>query len=169
MFCSKCGQAISDDGRYCQNCGAVLGQETPQEESPIVQQSENEYKPEEAQVITSDKSVDPNGSQGMIALILGIVGLVLGAICSCGCSIVGGIIPFILSVLAVVFGYQAKQKSAAAGFKNEKAQAGMILGIVAIAVIIFFVVINILVFMGTSNIFEAFDDSYYPYSYYTSV
>jgi uncharacterized membrane protein YvbJ len=36
MFCSKCGQEINDDAKFCQNCGFQNGKNIPIEENSII-------------------------------------------------------------------------------------------------------------------------------------
>lgn len=154
MLCNKCGQEISAGDRFCQHCGAPVA---PVEEAPLQQPdaapqvAETPVEPVTpaepvipTQPVTPATPVeDPGASTGKTAFILGLIGLIVGAICSCGCSLLGGIAPLICSILAIVLGNQAKQKSAAAGFENDKAKTAVILGIIGIAVVVIFVILNI--------------------------
>ena len=85
---------------------------------------------------------DPGQKLGTISLILGIVGLAVGSICSCLFACLGGILPLAAAIVGIVLGKQAQDKSAAAGFENKRAKIGMILSIVATAIIVVFIIIN---------------------------
>ena len=171
MFCNKCGQEITENGRFCQHCGATLAAEpAPVENAPYAQQYQNAPQPNQFPPVYPGapvnqmppaapmKPVDPGASQGQTSFILGLVGLIAGAICSCGCAFLGGILPAVASILAIVFGNQAKQKSAAAGFENKQARTGMILGIVGISVIVVFIIINAILgaVLGASGFYDSF-------------
>ena len=92
--------------------------------------------------VAPNATVDPGKNGGLISMILGIVGLALGSICSCLLACLGGILPLACAITGLVLGIQAKKKSAEAGFKNTQAQIGMILSIVAIVVIFLFIIVN---------------------------
>lgn len=180
MFCTRCGKEVPDNDRFCQHCGAPLTPvSAPVEAAPSVQQPE--VAPEatfvppvapEAPVspvtpVTPVTPVeDPGASTGKTAFILGLVGLIAGAICSCGCAILGGLLPLICNILAIVFGNQAKQKSAAAGFNNTQAKTAVTLGIIGIVVIVIFVIINAIASaaMGAAGAYDNYIYSGYSYT-----
>lgn len=152
MLCNKCGQEISAGDRFCQHCGAPVA---PAEEAPLQQPDaapqvvETPVEPvTSAEPVISTQPVtpatpveDPGASTGKTAFILGLIGLIASAICSCSCILVGGIAPLICSILAVVLGNQAKRQSAAAGFENEKAKTAITLGIIGIVITVILSVI----------------------------
>jgi len=136
------------------------------EDAPVMEEAPAAEEAAIAEEVPVTPVEDPGASTAKTAFILGLVGLIAGAICSCSCALLGGILPLICSVLAIVFANQAKQKSAAAGFENQKAKTAMILGIAGIAVIVVFVIINMIVgaITGAAGAYESFTNSY---SYYT--
>ena len=156
MFCTKCGQEVPEGNRFCEHCGAPM---TSEEEVPVIVEAPAAEEVPVAPEVTEAPAApveDPGASTAKTAFILGLVGLIAGAICSCSCALAGGILPMICSILAIVFAYQAKQKSAAAGLENKKATTAMILGIAGIAVIVVFVIINMIfgAVMGATGFYE---------------
>ena len=149
MFCTNCGAKISDNAAFCESCGtavATAGQEPVQPveqpaEQPVIDTVEVQ-QPESAPVVTVE---DPGKQMGLISMILGIVGLALGSICSCLFACLGGFLPLAAAIVGVVLGVKAKAKSAEAGFANKQAQVGVILSIVAIALIVIFVIANAII------------------------
>jgi hypothetical protein len=93
-------------------------------------------------------AVDPGKTFGMVSMIAGIAGLVLGTVLSCACACLGSIIPAIASVVAIVLGIMAMNKSKAAGYTNKMALAGIILGAVALVVILVFIIVNAVIGAG---------------------
>lgn len=157
MFCNHCGQEIPENNRFCQNCGApVTPAYAPTEADPNFQQPQDTLQYAAYPPVYPAAPVDPGASTGTAAFVLGLVGLIVGAICSCGCAILGGFLPLIACILAIVFGYQAKQKSAQVGLQNSRAQTGLILGIIGIAVILIFIIINAILgaTMGASGVYD---------------
>lgn len=168
MFCRNCGNEITE-GKFCAACGTPVEEPTP--ETPAQPVAEEPVAAPEPEVVAAEPvaaepvvaepvaaepvaaqpefipaaptaTVDPGKSGGTISLILGIVGLALGSICSCLLACLGGIIPLGCAITGLILGIQAKKKSEAAGFKNGQAQVGMILSIVAIVVIVLFIIVN---------------------------
>lgn len=160
MFCNKCGQEISAGDRFCQHCGAPVA---PVEDAPVQQPAAAEIATPVEPVIPTQPVTpvtpveDPGASTGKTAFTLGLIGLIAGAICSCGCALLGGIAPLICSILAIVFGNKAKQQSAAAGFENSKAKTAVTLGIIGIAVVVIFVILNMVfgAIMGASGVYDS--------------
>ena len=128
MICKVCGIEV-ESGDVCPACGASLVEET-------------------VEVLNIDEApadvpaVDPGAQKGNIAMILGIVALALGALCSCLAACLGGALPFILAIVGIVMGTMAMKASKEAGFDNKKAKIGLILSIAAIVVIVIFIIIN---------------------------
>lgn len=120
MICSKCG-FIVDDGKFCPNCGTAVEKEVQNE---TIETSSG-----------ADDTVDPGKSKGLISLILGIVSLVLGTICSCGCA---SPLTIITSIVGMILGSSANKASISAGFeKNGKGKIGFILSLISLIVSIF--------------------------------
>lgn len=149
MFCKNCGNEVQE-GNFCTNCGTKAEavnttetivqkvdavESTPAVESaPVVNNNTNTNNATPAQ--------DPGDKQGNIALILGIIALALGSLCSCLFACLGGIAPLGCGIAGVIIGLKAMNASKAAGFKNNKALVGLILSIVAIVIIAIFIIIN---------------------------
>ncbi|MBQ7780250.1 MAG: zinc-ribbon domain-containing protein [Clostridia bacterium] len=144
MFCKNCGQESTDNSRFCHFCGTELAPESTPAEEPTAQKAETPIQPEVNPVNYSAPitPADPGAGLGTAAFILGIVGLSVGAICSCLFATLGGILPLACAIVAVVLGINAKKKSAAVGLENKKAKIGLILGVIAIAVIVVFIALN---------------------------
>lgn len=163
MFCKNCGQESTDSSRFCRYCGAELVPESAPVEETTAQQTEANTANYSAPIYNTAPvpTVDPGSGLGITAMILGIVGLSLGAICSCLFALLGGIIPLACAIVAVSLGVVGKKKSAAVGIENKRAKVGITLGIIAIAVIIVFIILNGILgaLMGAS--IAAKYDSYY--------
>ncbi len=76
---------------------------------------------------------------GLAALILGICGLVLGGV---GFAVPFlGYLTFAASLLAIILGAVARSKAKKAGTKDGKATAGLVLGIISLALGIVVVIV----------------------------
>lgn len=125
MICPICSAEIAENEKVCPICGAEISAEAD------VEVAENAL-PEK----------DPGKILNIVALALGIASLVLGAILSCACACLGGILPAILAVAGIVLGAIGMSKSKKAGFNGNFGKIGLILSIVAIVVIIVFIILN---------------------------
>jgi hypothetical protein len=138
-----------EPAEVCSACGAPLTEETvaPVEEAPAVEVP----------------TVDPGAQKGNIAMILGIVALALGALCSCLAACLGGALPFILAIVGIVMGTMAMKASKEAGFDNKKAKIGLILSIAAIVVIVIFIILNAILggIIGASMAQSSYGSYYY--------
>lgn len=128
MLCKNCGNLLADDAVFCNACGAS----TAPDPVPSAPQ----------QPVYTPTVEDPGKTYGTAAFVLGIVSLCVGTVCSCLMAFLGGILPLIAAIVGVVMGKMGMNKSAAAGFENKKAKNGMIMSIVAIAVIVVFIILN---------------------------
>ena len=137
MFCRNCNAQNLPNARECVACGTPL--------DPI-------YKS------------DPGKALGIVSLILGAVAL---ALCSCCYSMIYcfyGVGPLILAVVAAVLGFLSVKKSKAAGYKNVLGKIGLILGIVALAIVLTFYVASLcytLVMVLTSAMEPTYSSGYY--------
>ena len=130
-FCKNCGKPMDMSANVCGNCG------TPVTDAKLTQ------KPNAPEPAAPDKTTaDPGQSAGKTSMILGIVALAMGAICSCLAACLGGFVPLVCAVVSIVMGSQAMNKSKAAGFENKQAKLGMTLSVVAIVVIVIFIIVN---------------------------
>ena len=154
MICRTCGFE-SEGALFCIRCGARLEEVPPQPVStaPVFVQ----------QPTPTD---DPGSGKGTASLILGIIALAVGTICSCLIACLGGVAPLACAIVSIVLGKQAINLSSAAGFENKKARTGVILSIVAIVVIAVFILLNSILggIMASSGIWEeVMDEMYYYY------
>ncbi len=127
MYCKNCGNANAE-GKFCDVCGAEITSE------PIVVDAQNVVETEN--IIDGTPVVDPGKTLGTISLILGIAGIVLGIICPCLFACLGAIAPLTLSIIGLILGIVAMNKSKAVGLKNKAAMIGVILSGVAIGITI---------------------------------
>ena len=125
MICKNCGAELN--GEYCNNCGARA--------DVVLEQNINEAPVEQ-------NTTDPGRALGIASLVLGIIALVFGTICSCLAACLGGFLPLVCGIVGIVLGVIGSKKSKAAGFKNVFAMIGMILSIVASALIVLFIILN---------------------------
>lgn len=121
MKCSMCGMEINEKAKFCSNCGAKL------EETQTVLEVQNNTV---VHSNSNNKNQEPNGLS-ITALILGIaavpsvfINILLGMICS---------------ILAIVFGAIGRKKGA-----KSLGTAGMILGIVSAAIVVFMILLTVL-------------------------
>ena len=186
--CTACGQEV-EEGKFCTNCGAKLPVATPaaetveeaapvveeaapvvEEAAPVVEEAApvaeeaapvvEEAAPVAEEAVPAAEPVDPGAKKGKIAMILGIVALAMGTICSCTCACLGGILPMAAAIVGIVMGALAMKESKAAGFENKQAKIGLILSIVAIAIIVVFTILNSIL-GGVSSMLMSSMDSYY--------
>jgi hypothetical protein len=128
MICNNCGCEVN--GEYCNNCGARVDYNAELN----VDNSVN------AEIVTPAK--DPGKGLGIASLVLGIVAIAFGTICSCLAACLGGFLPLVCGIVGIVLGVLANKKSKQAGFNNKLAKIGMILSIVACALIVLFIILN---------------------------
>ena len=137
MICKRCNQDNEPGALNCSYCGASL---------------------------YSAPLADPGKAMNLISMILGIVALAMGSICSCAFACLGGFVPMILAAVAIILGIIGMKKSRNAGFYNNQGKIGMILGIVALVVIFAFIGMN--AFMGAMEAVSTPSYGYGNYYYY---
>ncbi len=119
-FCTNCGTQVADDAVFCSNCGASLKAESqaPENSVPVAAPTvAPQVNPAPAYTMPSAEAPADEPAKGF-------------AIASMVCGIVAFFcFGIILGVLAIVFGYIAKNK----GNNGSMAKAGFILGIIATA------------------------------------
>ncbi len=162
-FCTRCGARLEDAPAPQETVSAPVTPETPSvpeappsptpavptpaappvpvPPNPAYAQPPMPPQPAYAQQ-PAPPAIDPGSGKGTASLVLGIVALALGTICSCLLACLGGAIPLTCAIVGIVLGKQAETLSAAEGFENKKAKAGVILSIVAIVIIVIFILLN---------------------------
>ena len=148
MICKNCGADVANS-KFCTVCGAPM--EAP---APVATPYTNDVAVEAPKPAT-----DPGKTLGIVSLALGIAALLLGSLCSCLLACLGGFVPALLAIGAIITGVLAMKKSKEAGFKNTMALIGCILGGVSIAVILVFVLINAII--GGINGYNQATNYYY--------
>lgn len=93
----------------------------------------------------SPKRSTPGKGLGIVAMILGIFGIVGNTVCGSCCGCLGAAPAIIASIAALVLGIIGIKKAKAAGVTNKAARAGMILGIIALALMIVITIINFII------------------------
>ena len=90
MFCRVCGSKISDDAKFCPECGAVVEQIKPTQETVFSSNSD-----------TTQTTSVPNGETryASTALKAAVFGLVFW--CCCGFQLIAGIPAIWFGVLAI--------------------------------------------------------------------
>lgn len=131
MICKDCNSENENGLQFCTNCGANLEPETVTE---AVAETEETVA-----------ATDPGKVLNLISLILGIVSLLSGSICSCLAACVGGTPAALVAVGAIVTGVLGMKKSKEAGFNNKLGLIGMILGIATLAIVLVLIIINAVV------------------------
>lgn len=137
MFCKKCGKQLSEDSRFCPNCG---------ERVEIIEES----KPVEPEIVQTDEEKEPRGPWKAFA----IAGFAIGIF-----SIIGCMIPYVnLYVISVgEIGIALSALGLKSKINHDKAKTGLVLGIIGLAVAIFmYIVFIILAAFFEIAIFEDF-------------
>lgn len=167
MICKACNAENENGAQFCVNCGAALEQEAaPVEEvvAPVEEVAapvEEVVAPVEEVAAPAEEATaevpasDPGKLLNLISLICGAVGLVFSSLCTCLGGCLGGFIPMLIGVAAIVTGLLGMNKSKAAGFKNTLGLIGLILGIASVAAFILFIVgsflLSLLGYAGGAN------------------
>ncbi len=124
MFCNQCGTQNQDGVRFCVNCGADLAASQQPQTTPNQQPQGNPYQNNPYQQPVYQAPKQPGHGFAVASLVLGIVSFFISAI--------------IAGSLAIVFGSVAKSK----GNTGKLATAGIICGIVGIALWAFFLILG---------------------------
>lgn len=146
MICKSCGYENAEGSVFCANCGASM-------EAPVAEVvADQPYV--ETPVVAEKKKAEP---MGIIAMILGILGLLGSTFCSCLCGCLGGIPALIMCIAGVVLGIIGLNKSKKQGEKNTMALVGIILSGVGILLFIIFALVGGAIstaILGDTEIFE---------------
>lgn len=121
MLCKKCGYDNVEGANFCKNCGAAM--ENPASSGSFIPESVENKTQGEANADPVNKPVYPapvGQNYSTASLVLGIVSIVLCCLSVVSC---------ITGVLAIVYANKAKEQNGGDG----ASQAGMICGIIGIA------------------------------------
>ena len=124
MYCRRCGKQLSEDSRFCPNCG---------ERVEIIEES----KPVEPEIVQTDEEKEPRGPWKAFA----IAGFAIGIF-----SIIGCMIPYVnLYVISVgEFGIVLSALGLKSKVNHDKAKTGLVLSIVGLAVAIVMYIVFII-------------------------
>ena len=146
MICKSCGYENAEGSVFCANCGASM-------EAPVAEVVVDQPYVE-TPVVAEKKKAEP---MGIIAMILGILGLLGSTFCSCLCGCLGGSPALIMCIAGVVLGIIGLNKSKKQGEKNTMALVGIILSGVGILLFIIFALVGGAIstaILGDAEIFE---------------
>ena len=149
MVCKNCNSELAEGANVCPNCG------TPVEktEAPVYDASQNFSNTSEPAYYSPDNVPAPGKTQGIVALILGIISIVL----SC-------CIPYIsapLSIAGIVVGIIGLKKAKLVGEKNTLALIGTIISVVGLLIGIVLLAITIIALIGGMSSTPSYYDYYY--------
>ena len=113
MVCKNCGQTLTPGATFCTNCGAPVENQPPAYNPTPTYNAAPDYNT--TPVYNTQPAEDPGKGMAIASLILGLVSFLC--------------LPIVTGVLGIVFGGVAKSK----GSTNGMATAGIICGIVGIA------------------------------------
>lgn len=130
MYCRRCGKQLSEDSRFCPNCG---------ERVEIIEES----KHVEPEIVQTDEEKEPRGPWKAFA----IAGLAIGIF-----SIIGCMIPYVnLYVISVgQIGIALSALGLNSKVNHQKAKTGLVLSIIGLAVAI----VMYIVFIILASFFE---------------
>ena len=155
MICKSCGYENAEGSVFCANCGASM-------EAPVAEVvADQPYV--ETPVVAEKKKAEP---MGIIAMILGIVGLLGSTFCSCLCGCLGGSPALIMCIAGVVLGIIGLNKSKKQGEKNTMALVGIILSGVGILLFIIFALVGGAISTAILGDTEIFEDLMYELDLY---
>lgn len=147
MICKSCGYENAEGSVFCANCGASM-------EAPVAEVvADQPYV--ETPVVAEKKKAEP---MGIIAMILGILGLLGSTFCSCLCGCLGGSPALIMCIAGVVLGIIGLNKSKKQGEKNTMALVGIILSGVGILLFIIFALVGGAISTAILDDTEIFED-----------
>ena len=155
MICKSCGYENAEGSVFCANCGASM-------EAPVAEVvADQPYV--ETPVVAEKKKAEP---MGIIAMILGILGLLGSTFCSCLCGCLGGSPALIMCIAGVVLGIIGLNKSKKQGETNTMALVGIILSGVGILLFIIFALVGGAISTAILGDTEIFEDLMYELDLY---
>lgn len=147
MFCTKCGQNLSDNVRFCIHCGAPvkpvgdLAEGTQNanyggvNEAPV-----NSVEPMNvASPIIQERDSLPSKGAGITSMIFGFCAWI-------------PILGIILGIISIILGIVAQSKAGRVGRKNGFATAGIVLSSIAVVIYLIIIWLGIYGWMLSTNI-----------------
>ena len=137
MFCQNCGNENFENG-IC----TVCGQPAPEfAEEQIYNGGEEQFNDYEAPV----EAPDAGKGLGIGSLACGLFSFIGGSVCTCFAAMLGGFLPAVAAIVAIVLGILAVVKSKASGHKNVLGIVGIVLGALSVVVIIILIIVNMII------------------------
>lgn len=130
MYCSKCGNQISENDRFCPHCGAPVTQNAESETYDFTRGAPA-YSPENTQKFKAVHTEVANDSKSITAFVFSIISIVAS-------SFFG----FIFGIVAVVLSRDSKDYNKLAKAAYVIGVVGIVLGILSTILSITLIVIN---------------------------
>jgi len=131
-FCPQCGTKVVASWNVCPNCGHSLKSERVYQQPALTQIPVQIYPQQKPQQQPPDYRPSNNNTNGIIALIFGLLGLF-------------SVVPIVGSILGIVFGAIGRKKDDG----PRMAIAGLVLGIIGLVIwIAFYIWIFYFIFMA---------------------
>jgi cytochrome c biogenesis protein CcdA len=155
MKCPECGTLGSDEDLFCGECGAILA--APPADAPAESPAPGLSLPQALPAPSSEQpfsAAEARDTRATAAFVLGLLSVatpviaclpILGQLFSC--------IGPVLGIIAVILGSSVKRDIEARGGSEgdwKRAHQGLILGIVGLAIYAVFLVLGIMLGIGTS-------------------
>ncbi len=135
MYCQNCGNEYFENG-ICTVCG---------QPAPVNTEEQNYYGEEQFDADNAPaETPDAGKGLGIGSLACGLFSFIGGSVCTCLASMLGGFLPAIAAVVAIVLGIIAITKSKASGNKNVLGIIGIVLGALSVGVIIVLIIVNMI-------------------------
>ena len=151
--CNFCGNVLNDDDKFCTKCGAVMGEQSANQQNVNAQAGYNNQANYNAN----------NASNGtaVAAMIVGIIGLI---------CFWAPIAPVVLGILGLVFGIKGLNKSNTMPQNTGKGMsiAGIVCGSIAMIIGIIYTIIWIIAFAVAADVADEYDNSMRTYNKYKS-
>lgn len=148
--CNFCGNVLNDDDKFCTKCGAVMGEQSANQQNVNAQAGYNNQANYNAN----------NASNGtaVAAMIVGIIGLI---------CFWAPIVPVVLGILGLVFGIKGLNKSNTMPQNTGKGMsiAGIVCGSIAMIIGIIYTIIWI---AAVAVVADEYDDAKRTYNKYKS-
>lgn len=127
-FCPKCGQPNDADNKFCSRCGTPLDGSQPDYTNPEAHPYYSQYEESQKSVTTSSDTA---------SLVCGILSILL--------------VNLILAIVAIVLGKKRRRENSYAKSGYVCGIVGLALSIVAIAAIVIWLVVFVILASGAVN------------------